>query len=197
LTRFIGLTGGIGAGKSESLAAAGRLGAATLSTDQVAHDVVDRDDLKALLVERWGEKVAPGGKVDRDKIAEIVFESPDELAWLESHVHPNVGEEVLAWRTGLGPEVAVAVIEVPLLFEAGLDQAFDETLAVVADDAIRERRLAERGQPGLEGREARQLSQDEKAERADHVIHNDGTLEELERSVGEVVRAAAAAEGSR
>jgi len=196
LTRFIGLTGGIGAGKSEALAAAERLGAATLSTDRVAHDVLDHEDVRAALTERWGEEVAPGGGVDRDRVAEIVFGRPEELAWLESQVHPRVGEAVLAWRSELDPEVPVAVIEVPLLFEAAMEGAFDETLAVVASDETRERRLTERGQPGLSGREERQLDQAEKASRADHVIRNDGTLKDLERSVGEVLRAARAIEAS-
>ena len=190
MTRFIGLTGGIGAGKSEALAAAARLGAATLSTDQVAHDVLDRDDVRAALVERWGEEAAPDGRVDRERVAEIVFGQPEELAWLESQTHPRVGQSVLEWREGLGPEVEVAVIEVPLLFEAGMEKGFDETVAVVADDEIRERRLAQRGQPSLEGREERQLDQDEKASRAGHVIRNDGTLEELEGAVADVLRRA-------
>jgi dephospho-CoA kinase len=183
LTRFIGLTGGIGAGKSEALAAAARLGAPTLSTDQVAHEVLESDDVRAAIVERWGPEVAPGGRIDRERIAEIVFGRPDELKWLESQTHPRVGQAVLEWRESLDPGVEVAVIEVPLLFEAGMEAAFDETVAVVADDSIRERRLAERGQAGLEGREERQLSQDEKAARADHAIQNDGTIEELERAI--------------
>jgi dephospho-CoA kinase len=188
LTRFIGLTGGIGAGKSEALAAFERAGAATLSTDRIAHDLLDRDDVRELLVERWGADVAPGGAIDRDRVAEIVFEQPDELRWLESQTHPRVGEAVLEWRRQLGTEVEVGVVEVPLLFEAGMEDAFDATVAVIADDEIRERRLADRGQPGLEGREQRQLDQGEKARRADHVIRNDGTLEDLE---GEVRRVAA------
>jgi dephospho-CoA kinase len=196
LTRFIGLTGGIGAGKSEVLDAAQRLGAATLSTDRVSHDLLDREDVTAALVERWGEDVAPGGNIDRERVAEIVFESPSELAWLESQIHPRVGEEVLEWRRELDPEVEVAVIEVPLLFEAAMEGAFDETVAVIADDRIRERRLKERGQAGLGGREGRQLDQDEKASRADHVIRNDGSLDDLERAVGEVLREASA-EASR
>jgi dephospho-CoA kinase len=183
LTRFIGLTGGIGAGKSEALAAAARLGAATLSTDQVTHDLLGRDDVVAALAERWGERVAPGGEIDRAAVAGIVFAQPEELAWLESQLHPRVGEQVLAWREAVDPSTAVAVIEVPLLFEASMEGAFDATLAVIADDPIRERRLAERGQAGLAGREERQLAQAEKATRADHVIRNEGTLEELEHEL--------------
>ena len=188
MTRFIGLTGGIGAGKSEALAAAGRLGAATLSTDRVAHDLLDREDVRALLVERWGPEVAPDGAVDRARVAEIVFDRPGELRWLESQLHPRVGEAVLEWRQALGNDVDVAVVEVPLLFEAAMEGAFDATAAVIAADPVREERLAARGQPGLAGRESRQIDQEEKARRADHVIRNDGSLEELEREVGAVLR---------
>lgn len=192
MTRFVGLTGGIGAGKSEALAAFERAGAATLSTDRVAHDLLDRGDVRELLVGRWGQDVAPGGKVDRDRVAEIVFEDPDELRWLESQTHPRVGEAVLEWRRRLDPDVEVAVVEVPLLFEASMEGVFDATVAVVADDAIREDRLEGRGQTGLEGlegRERRQLDQSDKADRADHVIRNQGSLDDLEREVAALVRA--------
>ena len=194
MTRFIGLTGGIGAGKSEALAAFERAGAATLSTDRVAHDLLDRDDVRELLLERWGPEVARGDAVDRARVAEIVFKRPDELSWLESQTHPRVGEAVMKWRQELGSGVGVAVVEVPLLFEAAMEGAFDATVAVIADDATREQRLAERGQPGLRGREQRQLDQDEKARRADHVIRNDGSLEDLSDEVRRVI-AAVAGEG--
>jgi dephospho-CoA kinase len=179
LTRFVGLTGGIGAGKSEALAAFERLGAATLSTDRVAHDILDDEQVKGALIERWGEQIAPNGSVDRDKVGEIVFADRDELTWLESVTHPRVGAHVAEWRQSLGPDVEVAVVEVPLLFEAAMEGAFDETVAVVADDDLRDARLRERGQAGLEGREGRQLDQAEKERRADHVIRNDASLEEL------------------
>jgi dephospho-CoA kinase len=187
LTRFVGLTGGIGAGKSEALAAFERLGAATLSTDRVAHDLLDDPEVKAALVERWGEEIAPNGQVDREKVGEIVFGDRGELAWLESITHPRVGAHVLEWRRSLGAGVEVAVVEVPLLFEAAMQGAFDATVAVVADDELRDARLRQRGQGGLEGREARQLEQAEKARRADHVIRNDASLEELESEVRRVI----------
>jgi dephospho-CoA kinase len=187
LTRFVGLTGGIGAGKSEALAAFERLGAATLSTDRVAHDLLEDDEVSAALVDRWGEEIAPGGAVDREKVSEIVFNDRDELAWLESVTHPRVGAHVLEWRQSLGPEVAVAVVEVPLLFEAAMEDAFEATVAVVADDELRDARLRQRGQGGLAGREERQLDQAEKARRADHVIRNDASLDELESQVRKVI----------
>jgi dephospho-CoA kinase len=188
LTRFIGLTGGIGAGKSEALAALERLGVETLSTDAVTHELYGSEQLRDRLVERWGEEVAPDGAVDRDEVARIVFEQPEELAWLESELHPRVGQRVLEWRSSLDPATEVAVVEVPLLFEAGMEGVFDDVIAVVADDAIRERRLEERGSAGLEGRSERQLDQAEKAGRADYVIRNDGSLEDLESELAAVLK---------
>jgi dephospho-CoA kinase len=187
LTCFIGLTGGIGAGKSETLAAFERLGAATLSTDRVTHELLDDDQVRAALIERWGQEVDPGDGVDRNRVGEIVFSNPDELAFLEGVLHPRVGVHVLEWRQNLGADVEVAVVEVPLLFEAAMEGAFDATVAVVAGDEIREARLRERGQPGLEGREGRQLDQAEKERRADHVIRNEGSIEELESKVSELI----------
>jgi dephospho-CoA kinase len=187
LTRLVGLTGGIGAGKSEALAAFERLGAATLSTDRVAHDLLEDDQVRAALVDRWGAEIAPDGRVDRDQVSEIVFNDRDELAWLEGITHPRVGAHVLEWRRNLDPDVAVAVVEVPLLFEAAMEDAFDATLAVVADDALRDTRLRERGHGGLSGREERQLDQAEKERRADHVIRNDASLDELESEVRKLI----------
>lgn len=187
MTRFVGLTGGIGAGKSEALAAFERLGAATLSTDRVAHDLLDDEQVRAALVDRWGEEVAPNGRVDRDRVSEIVFNDRGELAWLESVTHPRVGAHVLEWRQDLDPGVQLAVVEVPLLFEAAMEGAFDTTVAVVAADELRDGRLRERGQGGLAGREERQLDQAEKERRADHVIRNDASLQELESEVRKLI----------
>ena len=187
MTRFVGLTGGIGAGKSETLAAFERAGAATLSTDRVTHDLLDDDEVRAALVDRWGEEVAPEDSLDRNKVGEIVFADRDELDFLEGVLHPQVGLHVLEWRQALGPDVEVAVVEVPLLFEAAMEDAFDATVAVVADDGIRDTRLRERDHAGLAGREERQLDQAEKERRADHVIRNDGSLEELEGEVNQLI----------
>jgi dephospho-CoA kinase len=187
LTSFIGLTGGIGAGKSEALAAFERLGASVLSTDRVTHELLGDDEVREALIERWGPEIAPNGEVDRARIGEIVFDDPGQLEWLESQLHPRVGAHVADWRARLEPEVEIAVVEVPLLFEAAMEDAFDATVAVVADDPLREERLRQRGQPGLEGREGRQLEQAEKEDRADHVIRNEGTLEDLEREVSKLI----------
>ncbi|MDX6615796.1 MAG: dephospho-CoA kinase [Solirubrobacterales bacterium] len=164
-----------------------RLGAETLSTDAVNHDVLAGEEMRDVLVARWGEEIAPNGSVDRDAVASVVFENPDELQWLESELHPRIGRAVAEWRAGLDPSTEVAVIEVPLLFETGLEAAFDDVLAVVAADEIRNERLAERGDAGLEGREERQLSQDEKASRAGYVVRNEGSIDDLERELAAIL----------
>src|SRR3954463_3860800 len=96
--RLVGLTGGIGAGKSEALAALGRLGAATISTDQVVHDLYQDPEVRAAVVARWGEDVAPDGRVDRSAVARFAFASEAERAWLEQLLWPKVGERVAEWR---------------------------------------------------------------------------------------------------
>ena len=184
---FVGLTGGIGSGKSEALAAFTRLGVPTLSTDAVVHDLLVAPEVRDLLHDRWGDRVLADGEVDRAAVATIVFDRPEELAWLEGTLFPRVGERMVAWRTGLEEQHDVAVVEVPLLFEAGIEGAFDATVAVLADEALREERAGARGHEGVEGRTGRQLSQDEKAERADHVIRNDGTISDLEAGVAAVL----------
>jgi dephospho-CoA kinase len=180
----IGLTGGIAAGKSEALAAFGRLGAATLSSDAVVHDLLEGEPFRAELVERWGAEVAPeGAPTDRGKIGAIVFADPAELSWLESKIHPAVGAATAAWIGALPADAEVAVIEVPLLFEGGRGAVFDTTVSIVAAEGVRKERAAARGHALVDAREARQLTQEEKAERADHVIVNDGSVEDLEAAL--------------
>jgi len=183
----IGLTGAVAAGKSEALAAFERLGAATISSDRVVHDLLAWPHVAERLAERWGSEVAPDGEVDRAKVGEIVFKRPEELRWLEGVLHPLVGQSTAEWRAGLPPGTRLAVVEVPLLFETEMEGVFDATVAVVASDETRMQRAGERGTELFEGRSARQLPQEEKAARADHVISNDGTREELEQAIERVI----------
>ena len=183
---FVGLTGGIGAGKSEALEALERLGAATLSTDAVTHELLAGDDVRDLLVERLGPEVAPGGRVDRSAVAARVFGDDEQTKWLEGLLWPRVGERVARFRESV-EDAPAAVVEVPLLFESGMEQVFDKTIVVVADEQIRAERAGARGHELVEARTARQLSQDEKARRADFVVRNDGDLAELEAKLSEVL----------
>lgn len=179
----IGLTGGIAAGKSEALKAFARLGAATLSSDAVVHELLESEPLRERLAARWGPEVIADGGIDRAKVGEIVFADPEELSWLEEQIHPLVQEKTAAWLLSLPADTAVAVVEVPLLFEAGSDKAFDTTVAVVTGDEVRRDRAAARGHALVDEREARQLTQLEKADRAEHVVENDGSVEDLEAAL--------------
>jgi dephospho-CoA kinase len=159
------------------------LGAATLSTDAVVHELYAEQEVRDAVVARWGAGVAPGGVVDRAAVARHAFASPAERAWLEGLLWPRVGERVAAWRAAeeaRTPPPRALVVETPLLFEAGLDGIYDATIAVVADESVRARRAAARGHAAVDEREARQLRQDEKAARADHVIRNDRDIRALE-----------------
>ena len=187
---FIGLTGGLGAGKSEALRALDALGAATLSTDAVVHELLQGDQLRELVVERLGPEVTRDGSLDRSLIAERVFGDEEARAWLEGELWPRVGTRVATWRSALeeaDPPPRAAVVEVPLLFEAGMGSVFDHTIAVVADEAVRTERAGARGHAAVAERAGRQLSQDEKAQRADFTVRNDGTIEELKQTLSNVL----------
>jgi dephospho-CoA kinase len=184
------LTGGIGAGKSTALAALERLGAAGLSTDSVVHELYDAEGVRDAVIARFGGEVAPGGVVDRSEVARAAFATAEDRAWLEQMLWPRVGARISEWRQQLdrlSPSPRAAVVEVPLLFESGMDAAFDATLAVIAEEAVRAERAGSRGHHSLQERSARQLSQQEKAQRATYVVTNDGTVQELERKLSAVL----------
>ena len=185
----VAITGGIGAGKSEALAAFARHGAATVSSDEIVHHLLREDEeVKAALVERLGNGiVAPDGSIDRGAVAEIVFRDRELLDWLERVLHPRVSAEYLRWREELAklpnpPQVCVT--EVPLLYESGSDGRFDKVVVVTAPRKLREARTQK-----ILGanREKRLLADSEKAKRADFVFVNTGSLEELDAFVAGVM----------
>lgn len=187
---FVGLTGGLGAGKSEALRALAELGAATLSTDAVVHELLAGEELRDIVVARLGEEVAPEGQLDRSLIAERVFDDDDSRKWLEAELWPRVGQRVAEWKQeveALDPPPRAAVVEVPLLFEAGMENVFGATIAVVADEGLRAERAGARGHAAVAERSGRQLSQEEKAERADFEVRNDGSLDELRQTLSRVL----------
>jgi dephospho-CoA kinase len=179
----IGLTGAVAAGKSEALSAFEGAGAATISSDAIVHELLGTAEVSDALAERWGPEVVEDGEVDRTRVGEIVFADSAELGWLEGLLHPRVGARISDWLGSLPADTRFAVVEVPLLFEGGLADTFDVTVTVVAADEVRRERAGARGHALVPERESRQLSQEEKEARADHVLRNDGTVEELERQV--------------
>jgi dephospho-CoA kinase len=156
----------------------------------VVHELYASDAVRDAVTGRWGDEVAPGGVVDRPAIARRVFAAPEERAWLEGLLWPLVGQRVAEWRADLAhrdPPPRAAVVETPLLFEAGLEGGYDATIAVVADEDVRATRAAARGHHAVDERSARQLSQEEKAARATYVVANSGTVEELELALAAVL----------
>lgn len=146
--------------------------------------------MRDLVVARWGAEVAPDGVVDRAAVAARAFATPEERQWLEQLLWPRVGARVMAFREqalAQEPPPPAAVVETPLLFEAGMDAVYDATIAIVAPEALREERAGERGHAALAERTSRQLTQEEKAARATYAIVNDGSVEQLEARLSDVL----------
>jgi dephospho-CoA kinase len=187
---LVGLTGGLGAGKSTALAALQQLGVAVLSADAVVHELYGTAAVAAAVRERFGEEVFAQDGVDRHALGARVFANDADRRWLEQMLWPLVAErtaEFHAQASAAVPAPPAAVVEAPLLFEAGGESRFAATIAVIAADELRAERIAGRDQAALARREARQLPQQEKARRATYVVVNDGSLEELRERLAEVL----------
>ena len=187
---LLGLTGGIGAGKSAVLDAFAALGAATLSSDEVVHRLYQGRAVREIVVARFGDGVAREGEVDRAALGAAAFADPDGMTFLEDLLHPLIGPERESWIrecAALDPPPPALVCEVPLLFEAGLADAFDAVLVVTAAEDTRRARVEARGQD-FDVRSARQLAEAEKITRADEVYVNDGSLEDLRAWAKEILR---------
>jgi len=175
----VAITGGIAAGKTEALAAFARRGAATVSSDEIVHRLLAEDEeVREAIRERWGD-AAVG---NRKRIAEIVFKDPAELEWLERLLHPRTRAVVTAWLEAVNDPIAV--VEVPLLYEGGGEMRFDKVVVITAPPEVRHTRRGD-----LDDRETRLIPDEEKLRRADYAFVNNGTLEDLDAFVGEVVEA--------
>ena len=183
----VAITGGIGAGKSTALDAFRAHGAATVSSDEIVHHLLEADDaVRDAVVAKLGEDVLTDGRPDRAKIAREVFADRERLAWLEGLLHPLVSREYLTWRDQLAQldePPRVCVTEVPLLFEVGSEDRFDKVVVVTAPDALREQRR----RVARDDRDARLLPDREKVRRADYHYVNKGTFDDLFEWVGGVM----------
>ena len=156
-------------------------GAATVSSDEIVHNLLNSDlQVRGALVERLGEGIlGADGVPDRAAIAAIVFDDADALAFLEGLLHPLVSREYLNWRDGLAAidePPLVCATEVPLLYESGGETRFDRVVVVTAPRQLREQR---RHAP-QDDREARLISDADKVAKADYHYVNTGTFEDLD-----------------
>jgi dephospho-CoA kinase len=186
---YLGLSGGIGSGKSTVSKILSDLGAVVIDADVIAKEVLlpGTSGFESA-VSTFGSTILDNeGTVDRKRLAKLVFENPKELAKLEAIVHPAVVARVTEIRNSL-PESAVVVYDTPLMFEKQLQGQFDKVLMVVSDKELRRTRLLERGLElgDIEARMANQATDEQRAKIADFVIENNGSLEQLREQVAKV-----------
>jgi dephospho-CoA kinase len=186
----VGLTGGIGAGKSEVSRLLVERGAVLIDADRIAREVVapGTEGLAAVVAAFGAQVLAPDGSLDRPKLGSIVFADPEKLAVLNSIVHPLVGARSRELESA-APEDAVVVHDVPLLTENGLAALYDVVVVVDASTETQLGRLVRlRGmtESDARARMAAQATREQRREIADVVIDNDVPLPELEQRVQDV-----------
>ena len=189
-TVMVGLTGGIGAGKSTAAKLLAERGALILDADVAAREVVapGTDGLAAVVAEFGSTVLDPEGALDRAALAAVIFADQDRRAALNAIVHPRV-REWMAERVVAAPEGTVVVQDIPLLVESGLAGLFELVVVVDAADAVRIARLVrDRGMTEQEAsaRIAAQAPREQRLAAADVVLNNDGTAEELADQVAEL-----------
>lgn len=182
---LIGLTGGIGCGKSTAGRYFAQAGFRVLDVDQIVKDrVLTAPDVVAMAVNRWGGIIClKNGQLDRTRVASIIFHQPVERTWWESVIHPRVGA---CWRAEVAAEPDVQwVVEVPLLFEAGLEKGFDFVVCVAANGMTQFNRAVARGlSPAqVEQRIASQLPLVTKLQLSQAVLWNEGSPDFLRAQV--------------
>ncbi|GII54046.1 dephospho-CoA kinase [Planotetraspora thailandica] len=187
----VGLTGGIGSGKSEVSKRLAAAGAVVIDADRIAREVVEPGTAGlAEIVEAFGDGILlPDGALDREKLGSIVFADPEKLKVLNGIVHPKVGARVGELQDA-APQDAIVVYDVPLLAENNLAPLYDVVIVVDASDETRLERLRKfRDMPEAAAR-ARIQAQASRADRlkiADIVIDNEGSLDALDARVAEVL----------
>jgi dephospho-CoA kinase len=186
--RVLGLTGGIGSGKSMVAQMFARLGAVVIDADQVAREVVEpgQPALQEIAAAFGGDVILPDGHLDRPKLAEIIFADAAERAKLDAITHPRIrtrmDESIKARRSGPG----VLIVDIPLLYENGRRTTVEKVIVVWVDPQTQLRRIRQRDGLSAEAahqRIAAQMPLEAKRARADHVIDNSGTREDTRRQV--------------
>lgn len=186
---YLGLSGGIGSGKSTVAKILSDLGAVVIDADAIAKEILEPGQIGyENAIHKFGEVILDtSGNIDRKKLAELVFQDTTKLLQLEEIVHPAVVARVAQIRESL-PSMATVVYDTPLLVEKQLQNQFDSVLMVFADLDIRKQRLVDRGLEigDIEARLTNQVSDEQRAAIANFVIVNNGSLQELRDNVTKV-----------
>jgi dephospho-CoA kinase len=191
---FVGLTGGIGAGKTAVGEMLARLGAVIVDADSIVREIQEpgTDGFREIVEAFGSEIVGRDGKLNRQMLADVVFNDPEKLKQLESITHPKVGARFAERARELQDTDEIVILDIPLLgaSKSGSERFADAVIVVTASPDKRISRLLARGLPreDAEARIAAQISDEERLKLADHVITNDGTIEELTRQVDELWR---------
>ena len=181
MKQLIGLTGGIGAGKSTVLAELEGMGEKTVDSDEIVHDLYDSDNREVVqpLIQRYGRSIlTDNNRIDKKKIAQLVFNDPLERNWLNSLIHPFVLRKIYEIAEDVNSRLFCSV---PLLFEVGWQQKFDHTVAVWCDEKNQLYRLRRRGwsMQEIKGRKDSQMTMEEKNDLADFVLVNNCSIDVL------------------
>lgn len=181
----VGLTGGIGSGKSLAAQFFAELGALVIDADQLARDAIERgSEGFDQLIATFGDSILHNGLVDRRALGELVFRNAEAKKKLEAIIHPIVRKEFEEAVASLEND-QILIYEIPLLFETRAMERFDYIVTVEADMQLRKERLLKKGlrNSEIESRIAAQASREERESIADQVFENHGSEDELLRSV--------------
>ena len=192
---YLGISGGIGSGKSTAAKMFADLGAVHIDADAIAKEVLEPGQLGyESTLDQFGDSILDSsGHIDRKELAKLVFNDPAKLAQLEAIVHPAVIARVTQIRESL-PESTIVLYDTPLILEKGLQAQFDKVIMVLAPVESRESRLLERGlsKPDITARMRNQVSDQERKEAADFILVNDGSLAQLRSQVEQAWQAISA-----
>ena len=183
----IGLTGGIGCGKSTAAGFFKSHGFVVIDSDVLAHRALNESKTLAQLKSRWGSAcIQNDGTANRDWIGKKVFSDPAEKIFLESIIHPRIA---VLRREAMADSSKSYILEIPLLFELGLTRGLDAIVCVASSDEVRLKRLESRGLSRIEAQKRinSQMPISEKVKKSNHVIWNDGSLEFMKSEVDKCV----------
>ncbi|MFA6118318.1 MAG: dephospho-CoA kinase [Parachlamydiales bacterium] len=184
MLKKLAITGGISSGKTQALKIFKKLGSYTVNTDKIAHKLLDTKNIKNKIIKIFGKEIQKKDKIDRKRLAKIVFENENRLYQLEKILHPQILDEIKTeYEKIKNKDYLFFVVEIPLLFEIKAEKFFDVIITVSAKDSIAKKRYKYKD---YVQRKKRQMSLKEKAKLSDYVIRNNLDLSNLEKNIKKI-----------